>query len=421
MFYKTVNGKKYFVKENGEASNVEVTDEQAVNMTEAPAEAETVDQEAVAEVVQTSVDKAIEKKADEIAEKLLGAVKGKTKGMQVETKEVSAKAKDAETRTFVKALISGDTQVLKSMTTSDADTAKAGVAIPKALLEEVMRIKEAGYGVARQEMRYLPMSGAGNKRDIPALSGSVSVFWTGEGAVKTSTQGTFNKVTQELKKLAAIVPLTEELIEDSAIDLTGLIAELFVEAVTIEEDAQFFAGTGAVFTGILNDTNVPSLVLASGKDTFAEATADDYLDLQYKVKIGARSKGKYFLHPTVVASVMKLKGTDGHYIYAMPAGDKPATLWGKPVVECDALPSTSTGSQATKPFAIFGDMKQACVYGDKGDMRVKLLDQATIHEVGGSTVINLAEQDMIGIRVVERVGYAIVLPQAISRMVTSAS
>ncbi len=420
MKYKKVNGKNFLVKDNGEVTDVELTDEQIAGAEEVTEDTEKVDEETVAEVVQTSVDKAIEKKADQIAEKLITAVQNKAKGIASAPKAPEAVAKDSTTRDFVKALIANDTEKLKKMTTSDSDTSKAGVTIPKELLAEVMRLKEDGYGIARKEMRYLPFSGAGSKRDIPALSGSVSTYWTDEGAVKTSTQAVFAKVTQEVKKLAAIVPLTEELIEDSAIDLTALIAELFVEAVSIEEDAQFFGGTGTPFTGLLNNTSIGSLTLVAGKNTYAEADADDYLDLQYKVKTSARAKGKYYMHPTVIASVMKLKSaTSGEYVYAMPAGNKPATLWGKEVVECEALPATSGGSQNNKPFVLFGDLKQACVYGDKGEMRVKILDQATITDTDGTTVINLAEQDMVGIRVVERVGYAVVLPLAVARMITN--
>lgn len=422
--FKKANGKNLLVKDNGEVTDVELTDEQVAGAEaeEVTEDTETVDEEAVAEVVETSVKNAVEKKADEIANSLLKAIGSRTARGEATKKAPEAVNKDLETRDFVKALINNDSEKLKKMTTSTADTAKAGYNIPTALLAEVMRIKEEGYGIARREMRYLPFSGAGNSRDIPALSGSVSTYWTAEGAKKTATQATFAKVTQSLKKLAAIVPLTEELVEDSAINLTALIAELFVEAVSIEEDAQFFAGDGTVFTGILNDTGagrVPKLTLVAGKNTFAEATADDYLDLQYKVKTSARAKGKYFMHPTVVAEVMKLKDTTNNYIYAMPNGDKPATLWGKPVVECEALPATSAGTQNNKPFVIFGDLKQACVYGDKGEMQVKLLDQATITDTDGTTVINLAEQDMIGIRVVERVGYAIVLQNAVAVMVTN--
>jgi len=389
------------------------------------AETETVDKETVENVVGDMVTDAVSKAlsdgsiADKIAEKI-NLTKTVTKSAEPKAKE--ALTADTETRDFVKALLSNDTAKLKSMSTSTSDDAKAGYTVPTQLLAEILRLKTE-YGVARREMRYLPFSGAGNSRDIPALSGAVATFWTDEGAEKAGTQGTFRKVKQELKKLASIVALTDELIEDSAIDLTALMAELFVEAITKEEDVAFFTGTGTPFTGVLNATTglnpVPTFTLGAGKDTFAEATADDYLDLQYKVATSARNTGKYYLHPTVIASVMKLKDTTGNYIYASAINGRPATLWGKPVVEVEAMPSTSTASQADKPFVVFGDLKQACVYGDKGEMQMKLLDQATIDDVNGDP-INLAQRDMTGIRVVQRVGYAIVLPTAIAVMKTIA-
>jgi len=48
-----------------------------------------------------------------------------------------------------------------------------------------------------------------------------------------------------LKKLAAIVPMTEELLEDTGINLTSLVGELIAEEVAKAEDTQFLAGTGS--------------------------------------------------------------------------------------------------------------------------------------------------------------------------------
>jgi len=39
--------------------------------------------------------------------------------------------------------------------------------------------------------------------------------------------------------------MTEELMEDTAINLTQLVADLIAEAIAKEEDTQFLAGTGA--------------------------------------------------------------------------------------------------------------------------------------------------------------------------------
>jgi hypothetical protein len=61
---------------------------------------------------------------------------------------------------------------------------------------------------------------------------------------------------------------------------------------------------------------------------------------------------------------------------------------------------------------LFANLKKAAIFGDKQQLRVKLLEEATITDTDDSTVINLAEQDMIALRIVERVGYVVALASA---------
>ena len=80
---------------------------------------------------------------------------------------------------------------------------------------------------------------------------------------------------------------------------------------------------------------------------------------------------------------------------------------------------TLTG--ADKPFVVFGNLKLAAIFGDKQQIRAKLLDQATITDGDGETTINLAEQDMIALRLEERVGYVMGLPSAVVVLKTGAA
>jgi len=50
-----------------------------------------------------------------------------------------------------------------------------------------------------------------------------------------------------------------------------------------------------------------------------------------------------------------------------------------------------------------------------------MLDQATITDTDGETAINLAEQDMVAMRFVERVGYVLALPEGIAVLKTGTS
>lgn len=377
--------------------------------------------EEVKALVTASAAEVMEKKAGEIADFLLAGLKKGVEEHRARGADGNKETKEAKenTRLFMRALLNGDKAAAqklsqKALSTSstgeEPDDAKAGLLIPSELMTEVLRIAEV-YGIARRDMFYLPFSGPGNSRTIPALGTSVNVFWTGEGAKKKSTQPKFAIVTQTLKKLAAIVPMTEEILEDSAIDLTALIGKLLGEAVAKEEDLQFFAGTGSPWTGILNNGDVNIVLQASG-DVY-QLDADDLLDMQDETPAGALPGSKYYLNRKTLSIIRKLKDTTGQYIFQSPKDGLPGTIWDYPYVLSEAFPAPADVSEGD-PYILFGNLANSCVFGDKQQIRIKLLDQATITDTDDETVINLAEQDMVALRMVERVGYVLALPAALT-------
>lgn len=375
-----------------------------------------MDVEDVKKLVGTHIQEAMSKKVDEISEEIVakfvaGAAESRKKALAGTETKPENEDKNKNTRAFMKALLFGDHRAAKAMSTtssSDPEDAAAGLLIPPELMSEVLRIRPLGYGLARRDMRYLPFSGPGNSRVIPALGTAVKVFWTGEGAKKKSTQPKFSVITQTLKKLAAIVPMTEEIIEDSAVNLNTLIAELFAEAVGKEEDLQFFSGVGNPWTGIMNNPDVNKI--ASSVDDIA---ADDLLAMQDTMPSGALNGAKYYMHRTVLSKLRKLKDSQNRYIFEGPSGSSVQTLWNYPVETNDCFP-TAAEVETGAGFVIFGNLKISCVFGDKQQLRVKLLTEASITDSDDTTAINLAEQDMIALRVVERVGYVCALPKAIT-------
>lgn len=373
-----------------------------------------VDEEGLKALVAASVAEAARAAADKISDEIVGKF---LTGVTAARAKVLAgeqkvnKENDDVTRTFLKALMSGDLVRAKALSTTtpagaSPDDANAGVLIPKELMTEVLRIAQI-YGIARRDMLYLPFgAGPGNTRQIPALGSSVSVFWTGEKGAKRSTQPSFNLVNQTLKKLAAIVPMTEEILEDSAVPITPLLGALLGEAVAKEEDVQFFAGTGSPWTGVLNNGSV-NHVDASGDST--HFSADDLLDMQDETPAGAQDGAKYYLNRKTFTIVRKMKDQNDRYIYQEPAGQQPATIWGKPFELSEAFPAPADVDEGD-PFVLYGNLKRCAVFGDKQQIRLKVLDQATITDTDDDTTLNLAEQDCVALRAVERVGYVLALP-----------
>lgn len=320
----------------------------------------------------------------------------------------------------------------------DADYTQGGYLVPELLQAEVNRFVISG-GIARREFRYLPFAGAGNSRYIPTLLTNVTVDWVDEGEEKPKTKPYISRVTQTLKKLAAMVILTEEIVEDAVIDLVALCGQLLGEAIAAEEDNQFFSGNGTPWTGIVNDPNVVALSLAAGVGPI-DMRPESLLAMTIAIPEGAVPGAKFYMNRQIWAAIcarradaVSANDTKGGYLVQQPSEGSPGSIWGYPVVLVEAMPSLTDlgytndpddpGSGAANPdlpFLIFGNLQKCCVYGDKGGLRVKLLDQASVYDENDN-LINLAERDMIALRVHKRVGFVIVLPGGIAVLSTGSA
>lgn len=387
-------------------------------------------QKAMTELVQREIQDNIQKMMNKASEELLsnfkkGVEESRAKFLATGVKQGDEKANNV-TRSFIKHLAKHEyskaRELTKAVTNGNGgvapDDSEAGYLVPEELMAEVKRLQENQYGLARRDMFYLPFSGPGNERKIPTLSGSVMVYWVDEKAKIKSSKPKFSLVTQTLKKLAGAVILSNEILEDSAIDLNGLVAKLFVEAVNKEEDIQFFAGTGSPWTGVLNNTSVASVNQVSGDVN--QLTADDFLDMIDKMPTSGLAGAKFYMHRSILTVVRKLKDEQGQYIFQKPTEGQPGTIWDYAYETSDAFPARADVTTG-KAYVLFANLKNTTVLGDKGQLRMTVLDQATMTDDDGETIVNLAEQDLVAVRIVERVGYVITLPEAIVVLKASAT
>lgn len=422
----TADEKAFLVSKSAELSDEEnetVANAEVDESPEGDDDDEVIDEKGLAGYIKSEIAKAVneatksltpDEKADEIA-KDIKAKRGKSNAVKSE-KDINA---DKKTRDFIKAVIMDDRTALKALTTSDSDTPKAGYTVPEELEAEVARLVQDQYGIARREMKYMPFNGAGNTRVIPT-GGALSVFWTDEAGDIASTNATFGKATQTLKKLTAIVPMTDEIIEDSAINLTAYVADLFAEAVAKAEDDQFFDGDGTVWTGILRNTSITAVALANGDNVGADITLEKLQEVIDTTATPALRNAKWYMSKSVFGKIKMLKDGSGNYIFPALARGESNELLTYPVVLSDSFPASSV-TTASRAMVLFGDLSKGAVYGDKQGMRVKVSTEATIRNVADNADINLFEQDMTALRVVRRVGYVVTIPAYFTRLTNGAS
>lgn len=176
-------------------------------------------------------------------------------------------------------------------------------------------------------------------------------------AAETDESGTYQEAALALtersvpvQKIAVWLPVTDEQLEDEPGALAYVNARL-TNMIRQKLDLQALVGSGTgTPTQILGTTQV------SGIQTQALG-ADTLLDASYKLFTTIRTDGfaepnVAFVRPTYWQSVALLKTADGVYIYGSPTSGAPSVLWGVPVVQTMAAPSTKlvTGDYANYGF-----------------------------------------------------------------------
>lgn len=316
----------------------------------------------------------------------------------------------------------------KELTTDSTGSPFGGYAVDSELSAEIRHLTTE-YGVARREMSTVTLSK--NSLDANSLTTDVSVFWVDEGNSISSTQVVLGQDSLDLKKLAAIVTITSELIQDQEVDLFDFIAGRVAEGFAKAEDEAFFKGDGSSsygsFTGIIEAGDVNTTTLASGDTAFSDITAEKLLDMQDDTPQGAQANAKYYMHRSVFNLVRKLRAdaasagdSAGEFLYQAPGQDEPQLLWNKPVVLVEAMPTTSD-SGADEGFVIYGDLRRGCILGTKGTIAAKRFDSGVVRNVADDADVNLITSDREAVRWTTRVGYIRVIPSALTVLKTASS
>ena len=309
----------------------------------------------------------------------------------------------------IKAVMSGDMETMKSlmtkeMTTDDTGSPYAGYTVDTELDAEIRYIQTL-YGVARRNFEMLTLSKGHYKAN--ELVTDVTVAWVDEAGSMLSTQWVTGQNDLDLKKLYAIITFTNELLEDTEIDLFRFASERVAEGLAYKEDLAFFKGDGTAtygsFTGLLNSSDVNPVTMAG--TTFESLSADDLLDMIDDTPTGALGNAKFYMNRTIMSIIRKIKTTtENEYIFQRPSESGPMTIWGYPVELVEVMPTASETNDDT-PFIIFGDLKKGCIFGQKGGLRVERFDAGVVRNVANGDDINLITSDRQAVRFVERVGY----------------
>ena len=198
-------------------------------------------------------------------------------------------------------------------------------------------------------------------------------------------------------EIAVIVPIKEDVLDDASIDIWGEIRPRLVEAIGKKIDQAIFVGVdkpSAWRADLLSSIAQAGAYVSQGSGTLYSAINDAMVKVE---------ESGY--NPSGIVGGVDVKGK-----FRMMLDTS-----GQPIngTEIDELPKAYIDNGAwdkSKAQMIVGDFTQA-VYSIRQDITYKVLDQAIIQNPSdGEIMYNLAQEDMVALRVVMRLGWEIPNP-----------
>ncbi len=308
-----------------------------------------------------------------------------------EKKEMQTKSAD-----FLRAVVSNDRAKIKDL--SGGSTNEGAELVPEYFSSEIIRVANK-YGVVRRNARRMPLAG---KTNFPTASGVVAYRVEGMAKITTSAPSTDN-VTLDPQKLAALVPVDNDLLADANVDVVDLIALLAGEALAKKEDEWGILGLAAT-EGIFQNSSVPSRDMGSGLDAYDDATWSDLLLMQNLLDEDAVEGAKYLMSRSLwnTFRAKTIGDDDARYIFQDPGQNTPPTIWSLPVEWSKVMPKPSDVSQANKPFVALANFDYM-MFGDRKQVTLDVTTEATVTSTDGNTSLNLFERDMSAVRLIERI------------------
>lgn len=239
-------------------------------------------------------------------------------------------------------------------------------------------------------------------------------YWVnGDTGFKQTTEQAWDNVYITAAELAVIVPIPEAVLDDAEFDIMGEVTPRVNEAIAQRVDSAVLFGDNRPAEW---SSDIVTRARQAGNNVTASSTKDMYdLILGEGGVFSKVEENGYAVSGAISALAMKaklrgLRTTDGMPIFA--TGMQGATRYaldGNPMYFPDNGAFNSSVAQL-----IVGDFSQA-VYAIRQDVTFKILDQGVIQDPSTKEIVyNLAQQDMIALRVVFRMGWA--LPNPATRL-----
>ncbi len=278
----------------------------------------------------------------------------------------------------------------------------AAALIPEEVSKEMMgKVREQSAVLTL--FRRVPV--AGTQVRFPILSALPIVYWvTGDTGLKQTSEAAWANKYLNIEELAVIVPIPESVAMDldaAGIDVWEEIKPDLVEGVGRALDVAVFFGTNAPASF---PTNISAAALAAG-NTHAEAAAAAAGGFHDDVDVAI---GLVEADGFDATGIVAARSARGRFRRARDADGQRLAGLNADLTEYEGLrivyPMRGLFPGTVRAFV--GDFSEFVV-GVRQDVSYKLLSEAVIQDGAGAIVYNLAQQDMVALRLTFRAGWQV--------------
>lgn len=244
---------------------------------------------------------------------------------------------------------------------------------------------------------------------FPVISAlPTAYFVTGDTGLKQTTEANWTNKYIDIQELAAIVPIPDAVLADTAFDLEGAIRPLLENAIARALDAAVFFGVNAP---VIWPTNIAAAAIAAGND-YARGTAtpseggiaEDINQLIGTLVEDGYAVTGFVANPVFQTRLRSARGGDGQPL--MDVMGNANTIWGLPTT----YPMAGQWPTTVASAELFALQRENFIVGVRQDFTVTVHRDGVIQDTTGAIQYNLMQQDMTAIRIVFRVGWQVSNP-----------
>lgn len=312
----------------------------------------------------------------------------------------------------------------------DRSTPGGGALVPPEMMQEIFKQAET-MSAALRFFRKIPIRT--QSKSIPIMSALPSAYWIGndgqdDTALIQTTELAWKNVSMEVADIGVIVPLPRRLLNDiqdpqGGFNLTQEIRPAVAAAIARKIDQAIFFGTGkpsvwpdSVLTGATNAGNVKTF----GASAANGGMHSDIIALVKMVRQNGFNVNAGIGRPGFEYDLMDARDTTGQSLMTVDTltpGNNANILGnvlGREVSFATDGVWPAQDVDAADPELILFDASKHII-GIREEINFQVSTDGVIQDGTGAIQYNLLQQDMIALRFIMRLGYAVANPVTVAQ------